>query len=179
MRISISGSHSTGKTTLVERCFGALVARYPSQVGIIREVARDVIANGFPLNQDATCDSYVNYIMAQLVAERHAIEPNVLSDRSLVDLLAYIRANSDGRVPDYFVKMIEEILYIESSYFDLYCYLPIEYPLVMDDVRPSEEDYRAVVDAELIRVLDDYHLPYETICGDVEERVAKIISLFR
>ena len=177
MRVSISGSHSTGKTALAEVCYSALNATHPGDVDIIREVAREVISRGFPLNQDATLDSYINYILLQLQAERHATKKYVISDRSLVDLLAYIITNSNSNIPSYFVCMLEEIIWIETCYFDIYCYLPIEFDLVIDDVRPVQKDYQLAVDRTLVNIFSRFHVNIETITGNLGERREKLISL--
>jgi len=177
MRVSISGSHSTGKTTLWKACVKALGDEYGKEFAHIEEVARGVIARGFPLNQDATRDSYYNYILDQLKSERLANQKVVLSDRSLVDLLAYIRTNNSPDIPYYFVEMLEEIIWLEKNYFDLYCYLPIEFGLIVDDVRPGELEYQKEVDNTLVNILDEYNLNYVKITGSVEERKRKIMTL--
>ena len=98
MKVSITGSHSTGKTTLASAVFKILRKRGNTSVGLINEVARRVIAMGFPLNQDATIHSYLNYIWLVLKEERECVEKFVICDRSLVDLLGYIRTNNDTSI---------------------------------------------------------------------------------
>ena len=54
MRIAFTGSHSTGKTTLlndiIKYCGGDI------KINSITEVARKIIVKGYPLNQDANID---------------------------------------------------------------------------------------------------------------------------
>lgn len=177
MKVSISGSHSTGKTTLASGVTKLLRKRGSNNVGLIHEVARRVIAMGFPLNQDATIQSYLNYIWLVLKEEREHAEEFVISDRSLVDLLAYIRTNNDTTIPEYFVSMLEELLWRESVYFDLYCYLPIEFPLQLDHVRPSDVEYHKAVDTSILKILNEYRLPYEQITGSIEDRCQQVLEL--
>lgn len=177
MRISVSGSHSTGKTTLVDTVSSRLEFIYPGKCCRIQEVARIVIARGFPLNRDATIHSYFHYVLEQLRAERFADLPYVVSDRSLVDLLAYVRTNANPAIPSYFVAMLEEVFLCESHYFDLYCFLPVEFSLVMDDVRPADREYQLAIDHTLRELLIEYKLPYEIIQGDIESRTEKVIEL--
>ncbi len=178
MRVSISGSHSTGKTCLAQACYDALHTRLPGQVSLIQEVAREVIAKGFPLNRDATVDAYTTYILLQLAGEREAGTAHAISDRSLIDLVAYMRTNAAPHIPRYFQQMVEEIVWREKEYFDLYCYLPIEFPLVVDDVRPEEEAYRAAVDRTLIEVLDHYRVAAVEVRGTLEDRRDQVLALF-
>jgi len=177
IKVSITGSHSTGKTTLASAVTKILRERGIKSVGFINEVARRVIALGFPLNQDATIHSYLNYIWFQLKEERERVEKYVISDRSLVDLLGYIRTNNDTSIPKYFVSMLEELLWCESACFDLYCYLPIEFPLEIDNVRPSDVEYQKAVDTNILQILQDYRLPYECITGSLDARCKKVVRL--
>lgn len=177
MKVSITGSHSTGKTTLACTVNNILREQGANSVGLIDEVARRVIAMGFPLNQDATIHSYLNYIWLQLKEEREHFEKHVISDRSLVDLLGYIRTNDDPKIPKYFVSMLEELLWHESAYFGLYCYLPIEFPLEMDNVRPSDIEYQKAVDTNIQLILKEYRLPYEKITGSLDDRSKKVAGL--
>ena len=177
MKVSITGSHSTGKTTLASAVSKILRKSGHSSVGLINEVARRVIAMGFPLNQDATIHSYLNYIWLVLKEERECVEKFVICDRSLVDLLGYIRTNNDTSIPKYFVSMLEELLWRESAYFDLYCYLPVEFPLEIDDVRPSDVDYQKAVSNSIQQILQEYRLPYECITGSLDERCKKVVKL--
>lgn len=178
MRVSLSGSYSTGKTTLADSCVESLQAHHGKDFTYIREVARTVIARGFGLDRAATIDSYVVYIQLQLEAERRADTRFVLSDRSLMDLLAYIDYNDDTRVPRYVNELLEEVVWMESRFFDLYCYLPIEFPLQDDGVRTPDEDYRAAIDRNLVRVFERYGVPVETVAGPPERRRAQMLRLF-
>lgn len=177
MKISISGTHSSGKTVLALALAKSLKGHYGENVALIEEVARQVIAKGLPLNQDATIHSYINYIMLQLKAERNASPKRyVVSDRSLVDLLAYVWTNADDKIPRHFVEMLEELLWVESNYFDLYVYLPIEFALVSDNVRPDDERYRQMVAHTFERIFSTYDLRVIEATGSIENRVDIIIG---
>jgi nicotinamide riboside kinase len=177
MKVSITGSHSTGKTTLARAFAKTLSESNEKSVGFINEIARKVIEMGFPLNQDATIHSYLNYIWLQLKEEHESNETYVISDRSLVDLLGYIRTNNDPQIPQYFVSMLEELLWLESAFFDLYCYLPIEFPLELDNVRPADVKYQQAVDTSIQSILKEYRLPYERITGSLNDRCKALIRL--
>ena len=179
MRISVSGTHSTGKSVLAAAAYEALNAVWRGRVHLIPEVAREVIAKGFPLDDKATVDSYINYVMAQLREERQSVAEHVISDRSFLDLLAYIRTNADPQIPSYFVEMVEEISWLDTRFFDVYCYLPIEFPLVEDGVRGIDEDYRAAVDETLCGLLREYGVKYVTVTGSLAERVNQVVNLVR
>ena len=94
MRIAFTGSHSTGKTTLlndiIKYCGGDI------KINSITEVARKIIVKGYPLNQDANIDSYIHYINDQLNEENtYMYECDLfISDRTLLDPVAYAMVNS-------------------------------------------------------------------------------------
>ena len=178
MRVSISGTHSSGKTSLLRTCQDGLRHRFPNQVDLIREVARDVIRQGHPLNQDATIESYLLYVQLQLEAERLAMKRHVVSDRSLVDLLAYVETNADPGIPAGLADMLREILWVETKYFDVYCYLPVEFPLMLDGVRPVDIAYQAAVDARLRDILSRYGVSVMRVTGSVASRSRQLLALF-
>jgi len=146
---------------------------------VISEVARSVIAKGYPLDRDATLDSYLNYILAQLTAERAAkTHRHVLSDRSLIDLLAYVRVNADVRIPTHLNSLLEEIVWIEADYYDVYCYIPVEFVPIDDGIRCIDGDYQQLVDAELVRLFREYQVPTIRISESHDERQDHLLSLF-
>jgi len=174
--MSISGSHSTGKTCLARLLYQKLSQEYPNQVTLIDEVARQLRTRGLPLNREATLDTYINYVYEQLISERLATTKYVISDRSLVDLLAYILANANPLIPKEFNCMLEEIIFREIDYFDLYVYLPIEFSLVMDDVRPADIEYQKLVDEKIKYVLHTLDIPVLKVSGSVQKRANTAIN---
>src|ERR1035441_10899354 len=85
MKISILGSHSTGKTSLVEAVGLRLKGLCPNDAEVISETARKVLALGFPTNQDEFFETCYKFLEVQLQAERNCKSKHVISDRSLVD----------------------------------------------------------------------------------------------
>lgn len=178
MRIALSGSFSVGKTTLAQAVFEKATGKLGAeQVSLVEETARKVIAAGFKLDRNGSLDAYLAYISMQLEAERRATTKVVICDRSLADLLAYVRTNDDPNIPASFNRALEEIVRIESRHLDWHCYIPIEFPLVVDDVRPDDLDYQRAVDENYLRVLRDFDLPYVEVRGTIEERVTQVSKL--
>lgn len=101
----------------------------------------------------------------------------VLSDRSLVDLLAYIRAINNPTISKDFIGMVEEVVRVESGYFDLYCYLPIEFPLIEDNTRIVDFGYQKQVDNCLKEILEGFGLKHVSLHGSLQERCANLVKL--
>lgn len=182
MKICITGSHSTGKTTLINS-----YVNQHSELGfhVINEKAREVIAKGYKLGKDATIDTYLFYINEQLKAE---IESDKLkydflfSDRSIIDGAAHPKVNNHiaGKVfPTYFIEMFENILHFQKTFFDIYIYLPIEFPMQPDEVRPNDELYRQEIDNEILRLLRKHIPNFHTVSGTVAQRTGQLIEIIR
>ena len=177
MRISLSGTHATGKTSLLRACESALAGHPEVRAEFIGETARKVLAMGLPLNQDATLESYFQYLCLQLEAERTATAPVVISDRSLVDSLAYLEVSRMPEIPESYVALQREIVQMEMGFFDVFCYVPIEFGLHADRVRPADTEYQEAVEEQLARILGRYGARVVTVHGPTEQRVGQVLEL--
>jgi predicted ATPase len=93
-------------------------------------------------------------------------------------MLAYIRVNANPAIPDYFVGFVEEVVRMESRFFDLYIHTPIEFPLQLDEVRPADEQYRAAIDEALFTIYRDFGLSFCVVRGSVENRLKEVLDVF-
>jgi predicted ATPase len=175
MRISISGSHSVGKTTLANQLMEAVQRGY--NIKLIPEIARILIAKRFLLNQDITEWGIVTYVQEYLHSERICDADIILSDRSLIDLLAYIKTNNSPKIRNKFIQLVEEVVFEESKRFDYYFYLPIEFPLILDNVRPIDINYQKEVDHTLAELFKYYSIHPIVITGTIDQRISKAINI--
>jgi len=181
MKIAFTGTHCTGKTTLLNEI--KVVYNKDGSFGYVPEVARKIIDKGYPLNADANTDSYIHYINEQLKSEQKINNYELfVSDRTLLDPLAYALINKELPRPyirNYFIEMIENVWLLEKERYDLYIYFPIEFPLNFDNVRSSDEDYRRDVDKMIYSLLTKYNVKYVTIRGAVEKRLETFLNLIK
>jgi len=173
-RISISGTHSTGKTTLYNSVMNSVDRKH---IACIPEIARILINKGFKLNQDITEYGIINYIAEYLNHERIIKSDIVVSDRSLIDLLAYVRTNNSDKIRHKYLELLEEVVYEESKRFDCYIYIPIEFNLVLDNIRPTDISYQKQVDQTLLQLFDYYGIAPKVVTGTIEERTNTFIRL--
>ena len=169
-RIAIVGSFSTGKTTLAE----ALAE--PLGLPLLPEAAREVAALGFKLDKDATPEVETLIFLKHLYNE--TIHPDFIADRSLIDVMAYA-----GWVLDHQEWRKETALFDEcrkiaeyrlrSQYTHVF-YLPIEFPIVLDDLRPDDPDFQKDIDARIVSLLETNDVAYETLTGDIPTRMKAI-----
>ena len=167
MKIAFVGSFSTGKTTLAN-----LFARewdYP----LLPEVAREVVQLGFPLDQSATAETETLIFLKQWRAE--ASHDNFVADRSIYDVLAYadwVMENQDGtRKENHLWYESREIATMDlRARYDHVFYLPVEFPIVLDGLRPDDTAFQADIDRRITELLHGEDVAYQTLTGTVEER---------
>lgn len=169
-RIAIVGSFSTGKTTLAE----ALAQEM--DLPLLPEVAREIASLGFQLDKDATPATEALIFLKQYNNELGTEE--FVGDRSLIDVMAYAGWVLDNRertremyLWDECVRLAERRL--RTSYSHIF-YLPIEFPIVLDGLRPDDPGFQKDIDTRVLRLLASHDLDHETVTGTVEERLEQI-----
>ena len=171
LRIAIVGSFSTGKTTLATELAERL------GLPLLPEAAREVAGLGFKLDKDATPEIealiFLKHYNNELSADSFVV------DRSMLDIMAYAGWVLDNRPRTKEMAIWEECerlaeRRLRTAYSHVF-YLPIEFPIVLDGLRPDDPDFQHDIDARLRGLLDGHGLVYETITGSVEERVEKIL----
>ena len=171
-RIAIVGSFSTGKTTLAE----ALARKL--ELPLLPEVAREIVELGFKLDKDATPETEALIFMRQYNNELGADE--FVGDRSLIDVMAYagwVLDNQPYRKEMLLWEECEKLAErrLRTNYSHVY-YLPIEFPIVLDGLRPDDPAFQKEIDERVLGLLESHAISYRTITGSVEERVAAIES---
>ena len=159
MRIGICGSHWVWKTTLLDNIW---------HQNKIKEVARDLMKrlwNPKDMNKQDKAKFQCNLIYEQIKAE--LVKDNFLSDRTLIDVLAYTR----------WLKWYRELKKVVKEYFkefpyDYIFYIPIEFELEDDWVRFTNN--QKLIDDNIKFLLKDLKLDYITISWTVKERKRKI-----
>jgi nicotinamide riboside kinase len=174
-RVAIVGSFSTGKTTLAE------AVAEPLELPLLPEVAREVAALGFKLDKDATPEVESLIFMRQLYNEM--IHEHFVGDRSLLDTMAYagwVLDNQERRKEfalwDACVSIAEYQL--RSQYTHVF-YLPVEFPIVADGLRPMDPGFQAEIDERILGLLDRHAVRYEPLTGSIPERTDELVRRVR
>ena len=171
MKIAFVGSFSTGKTTLAN-----LFAREWDSP-LLPEVAREVVALGFPLDQSATAETETLIFLKQWRAE--ATHERFVADRSIYDVLAYadwVMENQDGdRKENHLWYESRELATMDlRARYDHVFYLPVEFPIVLDGLRPDSPEFQADIDRRVVDLLKGHDVSFHTLTGPVEERQAQV-----
>jgi nicotinamide riboside kinase len=171
-RVAIVGSFSTGKTTLAEAAAPKL------DLPLLPEVAREVVELGFKLDKDATVEVETLIFLRQYYNEM--IHESFVGDRSLVDVMAYaswVLENQERRKEfalwDTCLSIAKHNL--RSQYTDVF-YLPIEFGIVADGLRPMDPDFQQDIDDRMLHFLKIYDVKFQTLTGSVEDRMGQLMQ---
>jgi len=171
VRIAVSGTHRAGKSTLVRD----LAEQLPGY-RVVDEPYRLLEEEGFEFSDPPALEDWVEQLRRSL-EELEDDSPNLLLDRSPVDLLAYALTHEDHDALDLdeWLPRVRESL----KTLDLVVFVPLEHPDRIP-VDPGEgPELRALVDHELAELLLEDSLGLElevvTVKGSRKERVAQVL----
>ena len=171
-RVAIVGSFSTGKTTLAEEAAPKL------GLPLLPEVAREIVELGFKLDKDATVETETLIFLRQFHNEM--THPEFVGDRSLIDVMAYASWVLENQEPRKEFALWDTCLdiakhHLRSQYSHVF-YLPIEFGIVLDGLRPDDPDFQQDIDRRMVQLLATNDVAYDTLTGSVEERLDKLID---
>jgi nicotinamide riboside kinase len=171
-RIAIVGSLSTGKTTLAEEAAPKL------GLPLLPEVAREIANLGFKLDKDATVETETLIFLRQYHNEM--THPEFIGDRSLIDVMAYaswVLEHHEWRKEFALWDTCLDIARhnLRSQYTDVF-YLPIEFGIVPDGLRPLDPEFQQDIDRRIVRLLETYDVKYSTLTGSVPERLDALLE---
>lgn len=172
MRVAVSGTHATGKSTLV-----AELARHLPGYEVVEEPYYKLLGEGELFLGLPSLDDF-EQLLGQSVAELEAERgPNVLFDRCPADYLGYVAALatvSPRVVGPWFNRVCDAI-----ATLDLVVFVPIEHPDRIDG-QIEQRRLRKRVNEEIREILVDdawgIGVPALEVSGTVEQRVRKVLA---
>ncbi len=190
-KIAFVGSHGVGKTTLLSALKEALSLE---EENIVEETATKVFELGkdnpaLQINQGATLEAQLHIIGMQLEDEdiRSAYlkevgigRPLLVCDRSVLDAVVYTYHRIHGREGYPWAKTLPTHLFdwavssINTKYDKIF-YLPIEFPLTTNEVRPGNTEFQECIDFLMQDILIGHRLGAHIV--DMERICNKVIIL--
>lgn len=173
IRISISGTHSTGKSTLIEalrkETFFLGWVFLPGPTRTLRE-------KGFPINNEAKSYNQTQLMCATIDVENLELKGNILQDRSLLDTLIYsIYLGEKGKVSPIILKSILSMfIELKDEYTVFIIPSSKDVELVQDGVRNDDIEFRDEIERLFFECLEAEKLPYLVVHGTTEERIKQI-----
>jgi nicotinamide riboside kinase len=201
LRIAVSGTYSTGKTTTTEAL--SLLTGIPRTHA---KTMREILPEALPGKTLEDCRFAELYQLGVVrFTERAVRESNMqggfLSDGSSLHEWVYGKARmivginpNDGP----FLRTVKSIMmrpyrgvimdinenfgavvkrHAKATYHE-FIHLPVEFPLVEDGHRPVSEEFRRLSDVILRQTLDELQIKYHIVSGTIEERLARIVDIY-
>lgn len=148
MRIAISGSHGTGKSTLVEKLSRALPT-----YRIVDEPYHVMTEDGYEFGQPPSLEDFEAQLEYSIASLSEGGE-NVLFDRCPVDFLGYVSVHEDAGAFDFDDWLPRVRLAVQT--LDLIVFVPIEArDRITLSASTDDRDVRSAVDETLKEILLD------------------------
>jgi len=173
MKIGFTGSHSTGKTTLVNVLMSS---HYFNDYKLDTNVTRWIKEIGFNINKDGESIGQ-ELIMIRRVAYLFAYD-NILSDRSVIDVLAYTESGYDlGKIDANAYNRIKSLFQRSYNEYNHIFYLSPEFGIVDDGVRLTDISYQNEIDDRIKSIIKRFDIKVTHINGDVVSRMNKVLKI--
>lgn len=175
MIYTLTGTHSTGKSTLL----GRLKEVYPNYY-FNDSSTREVTSKEERRLDDISDDSQNRLFKAIEVKELELLQVSKIiptfMDRSFVDFTAYTLAfNKQGKISDTFAAMMQyecDKRLLKNQY-EIIFYLPVEFDIVDDGIRSIDKGLQKLVDTEIKGLLIN-QTNIVTLNGTIDERLKQI-----
>ncbi len=187
MRISLIGSHGTGKSTLGPLIVSALNVFDHERWDFVPEIAREVLEKeGVSENLGTLPVEKIIEVQEQILAEKKERRKGYsyfVEDRHpVIDVYAYsvYWLSRHPSATNFLNKIKEEVSYTDTSNDNLLIVVPPNIPLVKDGVRAEGEHFRNTVHYIVLGILEEFQIPYkvlETI--SLEERLKEALWLIK
>lgn len=159
MKIGMVGAHGTGKTSMAE----AMVNGPFGTFSLVPSTARQIKAYGYPINREATELSQILVPLLRMVDEAEAFvdhtirayKQGIISDRTLVDSLAYTMYQNlhVWESGDLVENISFRLAKMHINTYNILLYFPIYWDNVDDGVRDPSEQYRREIDNNIQTIL--------------------------
>lgn len=172
MVVGFTGAHGTGKSTLVDRLL-KLLPNHRQYLNVQRLLASNL--ENFPVSSktnDITQASITSHFVSELL-----LMSNLVADRTLLDAFAYAEASEN--VLHY--AEIESIFCEALKYYDVIFYTPIEFEVIHDGFRETDEEFRHLIDSLIRKYIKKYdkYIKVITLTGTIEERMETVTNYIK
>jgi len=167
MIIAFSGTHSTGKTTLLDNLKHSEDYKY--DYTFIDEITRRMSKRGLKINEDG--DDVVQLLIMNAHL-KNALNKNAIMDRCVLDGVVYTHwLVNEGKVSQWVLDYAVNVFQLVIVKYDYVFHLVPEFDIVEDGVRSTDIRFRDEV-ADLFKFyINRYNVPVVNLTGTVENRL--------
>ena len=177
LKIGITGTHSVGKTTLLNALRSENVFK---DFVICDEVTRWVKTFNIDINEKGT-DLSQNLIMLKHIHNIFMFD-NILTDRISLDGYVYSKYlyNNNKITSDcmHIVRNIHDKI-IKTNSYDYIFFLHPDFDIVKDGVRSENLQFRIDIHNIFLETIKEQHIKVHHITGSVRERVNRVLEVVK
>lgn len=162
MKISVIGSHGTGKSTICKELSTMF------NLNIIPDVVPEAFRKGFTINENTPPETQLWILTKQLELERNTPEDWIM-EKSLWDNIIY----GSLSIKDKKVLMVMEEIVNKNAKYDIVFYLPIEFGIEDDGLRSLDSNFQSEIDVRFKKYLANSGIKFIKLSGSIKERVRK------
>lgn len=173
VKLVFTGAQGTGKTTILKEFEN-------NGKEVITEVVRKLAKKGVKINKDGDEEGQKKIFKAYEKALKE--KDNFISDRCLIDVTAYTMylVNKGAVSKDLLDSQMKSLKkFVKNNQDFIYCYFPIEFPVVPDGTRSEDEEFRKEIDSYIKNILAELQMPFVIVKGTVEERVRIVDYVYK
>lgn len=182
LKIAISGSHGTGKTTLANAVYEKLLLEGYS-VHHLPELARSICEQSqdphFFRRDHNTIAKQLLLIIAQTISEEE-LQTNdgiIVCDRTIADHWSYTSNLFGKELEDSGVSaLLSGYVQKHLNSYDLIFYLPPEFPPSDDGIREDDIKFQAQIDSKILGELKRAEIDFVEVKGNLDARVNVVIN---
>lgn len=185
-RIIFIGAHGTGKSTLAKELSGML--GMPVVESVAREATKDfkilenecMISSNIP---ERYCKNAYQKVLCSMsywdFMRWVGAEVPCIMTRCPLDTIAYAMADDD--ITDHTTSECLKVLQEDDKFrkaleSSLFVYLPIEFGIEDDGVRPTDVEFQSRVDEAMRKLMNMFGILPQVVSGTVKERMNSILQ---
>lgn len=170
-KITISGSHSTGKSTVVDAL--KKIQNLNKRFTFKGEILRDIKRSGHNINEYGSNDTQLLVLSKFL---EYSTMQDTIFDRCALDGLAYTAyLYEKNQVTKNTLRIAESIF--ENTKYDIMFYIAPEFDIVPDGVRSENVEFRDRVAQIFEEYIESYNINIIRLTGNVDERVKQFTDV--
>lgn len=167
MVIAFSGTHSTGKTTLLDSLKDDNDFKY--DYTFIDEITRRMSKRGLSINEDG--DDVVQLLIMNAHL-KNALNDNAIMDRCVLDGVVYTHwLAKEGKVSEWVLDYAQNVFQLVVTKYDYIFFLVPEFDIVADGVRSTDVRFRDEVADLFYYYIERYNVPVIRLTGSVQNRL--------
>lgn len=171
-KIAFVGTSRTGKTAIFEHYQQKFNGH--SKVAFVEEAARRYFRDNTHIVDRFAKEPQGEIQQLALGAEQKAHASGaeiIICDRSVIDAVAYVRANGDREGSE---ELLEKVAFWLPTYHKFLLLDPSGVPYETDEIRKEDEETRQQFHTAFMELFEEKQILYELVSGTLEERIRRI-----